>query len=117
MSVRLRESCYFVRWGFHLSRFFLVLLEEILSLEGRSSASRMCTLVTTHGPIGLGSGRRERMPITHTSADLFRGRRITGCWAFGSHRGSLIRGLDGQHLRLGWSAPEGRVRGRRRVGR
>lgn len=87
---------------------FLVLLEEILSLEGRSSASRMCTLVTTHGtPIGLGSGYSERMSITHTNANLFRGRRITSRWAFGGHRGGLIRGLDGQHLRLGGPAPEG----------
>lgn len=63
-SARLRESCCFVRGAFSLESS-LVLLEEILSLEGGGSTSRMCTLVTAHGaPIGLGSGRSERMPIT-----------------------------------------------------
>ena len=51
--------------GFFSLESSLVLLEEVLSLEGGGSTSRMCTLVTAHGaPIGLGSGRSERMPIT-----------------------------------------------------
>lgn len=110
MSARLRGSCYSIRWGFTFESSFFILLEEILSLKGRSSASMMCALVNTHGPpISLGSGRSERMPITHTNANLFRGRRIAGRWTFGSHRGRLIRGVGGQHLRLGCSAPKGRV--------
>jgi hypothetical protein len=78
--------------GFFSLESSLVLLEEILSLDsyptpteqvgaglgdrhslaastpqanGGPVGSWMCTLVTAHGaPIGLGSGRSERMPIT-----------------------------------------------------